>query len=83
MNLCTPAMVYLVLALIGMVMSFYNKFGPGSIAIKALYVVAWTWFLNFLCSKGYKTISWFLVVLPFLLMFGMIALIMELRVSHH
>jgi hypothetical protein len=32
-----------------------------------LYVSFWTWFLNYLCKKGLKTLSWFIVLIPFLL----------------
>ena len=38
----------------------------------------WTWFLNFLCSQGYKTISWILVVLPFIIFILMILVVIEL-----
>ena len=31
---------------------------------KAIYILVWTWILQFLCKKGYKTVSWFLVLLP-------------------
>ncbi len=41
---------------------------------KALYVILWTWILNKLCSMGYKNISWFLVLFPFILMFVLIAM---------
>ena len=35
--------------------------------IKILYVIFWTWILNLLCSKGLKSLSWFLVLVPFVL----------------
>jgi len=34
--------------------------------VSLLFVMIWTWFLNYLCKKGYKGISWFLLFLPFL-----------------
>ena len=43
---------------------------------KILYIVIWTWLLNKLCSAGYKDISWFLVLLPFILFFILVALLM-------
>jgi len=43
---------------------------------KILYVVVWTFILNKLCRAGYKRISWFLVLLPFLLFFVLIALLL-------
>ena len=45
-------------------------------AIKALYVVIWTFLLQKLCKKGYKNISWFLVLLPLITMFVLIAIFM-------
>lgn len=41
---------------------------------KALYILVWTYILHFLCSKGYKTVSWFLVLLPIIAMFLIIGL---------
>tara|TARA_B100001142_G_scaffold56212_1_gene54820 strand:- start:9954 stop:10442 length:489 start_codon:yes stop_codon:yes gene_type:complete len=41
---------------------------------KALYILVWTYILQFLCSKGYKTVSWFLVLLPIIAMFLIIGL---------
>jgi len=43
---------------------------------KILYVVIWTYLLNRLCKYGYGDISWFLVLLPFLLMFVLIGLLL-------
>lgn len=34
--------------------------------IKAISVVFWTIVLNSLCQTGYTTLSWFLVIVPFL-----------------
>lgn len=77
-KLCTPAMLYLVLAAVSIVIGVFQKFQLFSLLIKVAFVAAWTWFLNFLCSKGYKAISWFLVLLPFLLMLGVFAMVMEI-----
>jgi len=41
---------------------------------KAIYILVWTWILQFLCKKGYKTVSWFLVLLPIIGMFLIIGL---------
>jgi hypothetical protein len=36
---------------------------------KGLYIALWTWFLDKLCRWGYKTISWVLVLAPFIMFF--------------
>ena len=36
--------------------------------LKALYISFWTFVLNCLCNYGYKKLSWFLVLFPFLLL---------------
>ena len=76
-KLCTPAMLYLVIAGISVVIGLFQKLQLWTLLVKVVFVGAWTWFLNFLCSKGYKTISWFLVLLPFLLMIGVFAIAYE------
>jgi len=40
--------------------------------MKILYVVFWTFILNTLCSYGYYQLSWFLLLLPFILFFIMV-----------
>ena len=44
--------------------------------IKILYVLFWTWMLNLMCKAGAAPVAWFLVLLPFVLMFVMISLLM-------
>jgi hypothetical protein len=41
--------------------------------IKILVVLLWTWILNLICKAGVTPLSWFLVLLPFILMFIAIA----------
>ena len=45
------------------------------IAFEVLYVLGWTYLLNILCKKGYKQLSWLLVLLPFIAMFILIGLV--------
>lgn len=37
--------------------------------LKIVYVIFWTWILNIICSAGATGIAWFLVLLPYLLLF--------------
>lgn len=43
--------------------------------LKVIYVLFWTWILNIICKSGYETVSWVLVLLPYVLMFLLISLI--------
>jgi hypothetical protein len=42
--------------------------------VKLAYILFWTWLLNIICDKINPIYAWFLVVFPFMLMFGFIAL---------
>jgi hypothetical protein len=40
--------------------------------IKILYVLFWTWVLNLICKAGFPSVSWLLVLFPFILFFILI-----------
>jgi hypothetical protein len=44
--------------------------------IKLIYILFWTWVLNLICKDGHTTISWLLVLLPWILLFVMMGLLM-------
>ena len=44
--------------------------------IKFIYIFVWTFILQLLCKNGYKTISWLLVLLPFIAMFILMGLLL-------
>ena len=66
--LCTPAMIYFVIAFIMLVIRFLTSFNLVSLIIKGFFIIIWSMFLNYLCSIGYTVISWILVILPFFVM---------------
>ena len=83
-KLCTPAYVYLVISVFGMISMMLQNAGntnlycvgnfecavPSTAAVfvgKAIYIAFWTFVLNALCKAGYKKVSWFLVLIPFIL----------------
>ena len=45
---------------------------------KLFYILIWTWLLNMLCNKGFASVSWFLVLLPFIAMFMILGMVMIL-----
>ena len=64
---CSPAQLYLVLGTIGIIGAFFKNYGIWTLLTQALFLVIWAWVLNWLCSKGFKAISWILVLLPFIM----------------
>jgi hypothetical protein len=44
--------------------------------IKIMYILFWTWILNLMCKDGHTGIAWFLVLLPFILLFVILGLAM-------
>jgi hypothetical protein len=64
---CTPSQLYLVIGAIGIIMGFLNNYGVWTLLTQALFLVIWAWVLNWLCSKGFKSISWILVLLPYIM----------------
>ena len=37
--------------------------------VQIIYILFWTWVLNLMCKDGHKEIAWFLVLIPFILLF--------------
>jgi len=71
--LCTPAVLYLVIALIALVVNFMN-YSSLSVLLHIIFIGFWTTILNWICSKNMKWLSWVLVLLPFVL-FGLLFLL--------
>ena len=65
-KLCSPAKLYLVITVIGIVLSLFNNISVAAVIVKVIFALFWTFVLNWLCEKGYKTLSWILVLLPFI-----------------
>ena len=46
--------------------------------IKILWVVFWTWILSSLCKSGHSNVAWFLVLLPFIMMFALLVMFADM-----
>jgi len=66
-ELCTPAKIYLVLAIIASIMALYHHVGVVAVLIKLIFAFIWTYILSWLCKKGLSKLAWFLVLLPYVL----------------
>ena len=66
---CAPATLYLGFSVVSCIIMLFNKMTILAVFSKLLFAFFWTLLLSWLCHKGYKAISWFLVLLPFIMMF--------------
>jgi hypothetical protein len=81
-KLCTPARVYFAIAVIASVIALFNHVSILAVFTKLVFAFIWTFILSWLCDKGYKMLSWFLVLLPYLIILLGILGIMHVSQSH-
>ena len=67
-KLCTPAKIYFAIAVIASIFALFSGVSVMAVFWKLVFAFLWTFVLGFLCDKGYKTLSWFLVLLPYIVM---------------
>lgn len=65
-KLCTPAKIYFAIAVIATIVGLFKGVGLMMAFMKILFAFIWTFILGYLCDKGYSAISWFLVLLPYI-----------------
>jgi hypothetical protein len=66
-SLCTPAKIYLVLAIIFSGIALYNNVMITAVLVKLIFAFVWTYILSWLCKKDLTGVAWFLVLLPYIL----------------
>lgn len=93
MKLCTPATIYFVISLIGLILlgignlgnndrlcigSYSCNVGDNTVifVLNAVYILFWTFVLDLMCKNGYGSLSWFVLLLPFILAFMFLAMVM-------
>ena len=81
-NICTPAVVYLIISMITIMIAIYNNARVFSILIKWIFVLLWTWVLNYICKTGYPIVSWVLVLLPYILALLMVSIVVEMSATN-
>ena len=40
--------------------------------VEILCLLVWTWFWNFICSRGYPNFAWFILLFPYILLFALL-----------
>lgn len=66
-KLCTPARIYFAIAVIAAVIGLFNGLTIMMAFWNLVFAFIWTYVLGWLCDKGYNYISWFLVLLPYII----------------
>ena len=74
-NYCTPAYLNVALGLAIITGTFLAGLRTETLAIEALFIGGWALGLKWLCSKGYKIISWTLAVVPVIIALYMVILV--------
>jgi len=67
-DLCTPAKIYFGIAVLSSIFVLSRGVPFGAIFVRLLFAVMWTFILSWLCKKGYTSLSWFLVLLPYVVL---------------
>uniref|UniRef100_A0A6C0IJG7 Uncharacterized protein n=1 Tax=viral metagenome TaxID=1070528 RepID=A0A6C0IJG7_9ZZZZ len=74
-NLCPPAIIYLIFSITQILIDLYNGL-YNTVAMKIIVTVMVTILLNILCQRGLNTISWIIVFIPFILMTVIVSLLL-------
>jgi hypothetical protein len=69
LNLCNPSKFYFIVSMISILFGIFANFKIFVLLAKFIFTLIYTYILNFLCKKGYKMFSWFLVLLPYIVIF--------------
>lgn len=75
MNLCAPAIVYLLFSITQILIDTFKGLYDKAF-IKGIVTVMVTLLLNILCEKGFDTVSWLIVFIPFILMTIIVSMIL-------
>lgn len=66
-GLCTPAKLYGIVSLVGVGGLLASQQFIGALG-QALFAAIWVFVLNWICREGWTGLSWFLVLLPIIIM---------------
>jgi hypothetical protein len=66
-KICTPAKIYFAITMLSIFFSLFNGFSVMTIIGQLLFAFIYTFILSWLCKIGLSALSWFLVLLPYVL----------------
>lgn len=71
-KICTPAKIYFAIAILSIFVGLFSGFNVLAILSKLFFALIYTFILSWLCKIGLSALSWFLVLLPFVLILLML-----------
>jgi hypothetical protein len=80
-KLCTPAQIYFGIAVIASIVALFRGVTFGRVFMNLIFAFIWTYILGWLCKKGFSAISWFLVLLPYIVI--ALAMLRIARIDQH
>ena len=66
--LCTPAKIYFILAVVSCVVASFSGVNFMTVGINLIVAFIWTAVLGWFCKSGFTTLSWVLVLFPYVMM---------------
>ena len=67
-ELCSPAKLYFILSVIACIAALINCVKFGQVIVNLIVAFIWTAVLSWICGKGFTGVSWFLVLVPYIIM---------------
>jgi hypothetical protein len=75
MNLCGPALIYVIFSLTQIIIDTFKGL-YNTAFFKIIVMILITFLLNALCKQGLGIISWFIVFIPFIFMTFIVAMLL-------
>jgi predicted PurR-regulated permease PerM len=66
-KLCMPAKIYFSIAVVATIIALFSGVPIMMGLMKLVFAFIWTYVLGWLCKRGYSSISWVLVLLPYII----------------
>ena len=71
-KICTPAKIYFAISILSIFVGLFSGFNVLAVLSQLFFALIYTFILSWLCKIGLSALSWFLVLLPFVLILLML-----------
>ena len=77
-KLCAPAKLYFGVEILTSLYAVFKGIAFLAILIKLFFAFIWAYLLNMLCKNGYKSVAWFIVLLPYIVILLLVTRIIRI-----